>query len=587
MKKLFYYLSVAALLLAFNACNDDDGPQTPPPSGGEEAVEEIVKALESKPEVSQFVEILKSTDVADLEESELTVFAVKNQATAMAGGSRADALDATTIKRHIAIGSYTKAELTDGMELKSIDGGTLYITRDADDVFVNGVVIEELRGLSFSNDGLSNTGGNYLLDPTKGTPSLVKAGDGLFRQVALDEQGNQLAFLYCAEKDSAYKALELWLSERGATAKAIAGRGNKALPTGWVINENGTLSFSRSAARLFFGTSPEPRQKDTTILDTNRPNVQVWSWDEPVQYTVQQYNLKEDLKKNYKTVYNIKEGKVIQLADKTLPNIQLGNEGDASLALLSTSEPYSVSSMWEARTRSDYYTVSLETGERKLIAQADYSRFRLSPAGRYAYAYAETDSCWYTISLENGERHQLTTPQSFIAWDEENDTPDYPRAYGSAGWTDDDQAILIYDRYDLWSFDPLGQRAPQRLTTDGREKSIQYRLKQLDKEARTVATNKTQLLVGFNEKSKGYGYYEARLDKASAPKKLIAGDYMLSTIVKAQKADKVRPALRRPRFQEIGTGKPRRPSTSGLPVGYGRAGLLDLTRRTPAGRRDL
>ena len=107
MKKLFYYLSVAALLLAFNACNDDDGPQTPPPSGGEEAVEEIVKALESKPEVSQFVEILKSTDVADLEESELTVFAVKNQATAMAGGSRADALDATTIKRHIAIGSYT------------------------------------------------------------------------------------------------------------------------------------------------------------------------------------------------------------------------------------------------------------------------------------------------------------------------------------------------------------------------------------------------------------------------------------------------------------------------------------------------
>lgn len=142
MKKLFYYLSVAALLLAFNACSDDDGPQTPPPSKGEEAVEEIVKTLESKPEVSQFVEILKSTDVADLEESELTVFAVKNQATAMAGGSRADALDATTIKRHIAIGSYTKAELTDGMKLKSIDGGTLYITRDADDVFVNGVVIE-------------------------------------------------------------------------------------------------------------------------------------------------------------------------------------------------------------------------------------------------------------------------------------------------------------------------------------------------------------------------------------------------------------------------------------------------------------
>ena len=47
----------------------------------------------------------------------------------------------------------------------------------------------------------------------------------------------------------------------------------------------------------------------------------------------------------------------------------------------------------------------------------------------------------------------------------------------------------------------MGQRAPQRLTTDGREQGIQYRLKQLDKEARTVATDKPQLLVGFNEKS--------------------------------------------------------------------------------------
>ena len=433
--------------------------------------------------------------------------------------------------------AYQSGRKDSTLVVRSLDGKRDYrFARVSDYAFA-----EKSATLYFvtKGNGTDLEAGIYLLDPTKGTPSLVKAGDGLFRQVALDEQGNQLAFLYCAEKDSAYKALELWLSERGETAKAIAGRGNKALPAGWVINENGTLSFSRSAARLFFGTSPEPRQKDTTILDTNRPNVQVWSWDEPVQYTVQQYNLKEDLKKNYKAVYNIKEGKVIQLADKTLPNIQLGNEGDASLALLSTSEPYSVSSMWEARTRSDYYTISLETGERKPIAQADYSRFRLSPAGRYAYAYAETDSCWYTISLENGERHQLTTPQSFIAWDEENDTPDYPRAYGSAGWTDDDQAILIYDRYDLWSFDPLGQRAPQRLTTDGREQGIQYRLKQLDKEARTVVTDKPQLLVGFNEKSKGYGYYEARLDKASAPKKLIAGDYMLSTIEKAQKADKV------------------------------------------------
>ena len=61
----------------------------------------------------------------------------------------------------------------------------------------------------------------------------------------------------------------------------------------------------------------------------------------------------------------------------------LGDEGDAPLALLSTSRPYSLSSMWEGRTRSDYYTVSLEDGSRKLLASADYGRYRLSPQGKY------------------------------------------------------------------------------------------------------------------------------------------------------------------------------------------------------------
>ena len=136
------------------------------------------------------------------------------------------------------------------------------------------------------------------------------------------------------------------------------------------------LQFSKSASRLFFGTSPEPRQKDTTQLAENRPNVQVWSWDEPVQYTVQNYNKEKDLKKSYQAVYNLGNGSIFQLANEELPNIQLGNEGDAPLALLSTSRPYSLSSMWEARTRSDYYTVSLDNGERKQIAQADYGRFR-------------------------------------------------------------------------------------------------------------------------------------------------------------------------------------------------------------------
>lgn len=394
-------------------------------------------------------------------------------------------------------------------------------------------------GMLYYTSAAEGEAGIFTLNPEKGSPALIKEGKGVFKQTTFDEKGERLAFLYCADKDSSYKALSLWLSEHNTPAKEIATRGNKAFPAEWVINENGMLQFSKSASRLFFGTSPEPRQKDTTQLAENRPNVQVWSWDEPVQYTVQNYNKEKDLKKSYQAVYNLGNGSIFQLANEELPNIQLGNEGDAPLALLSTSRPYSLSSMWEARTRSDYYTVSLDNGERKQIAQADYGRFRLSPQGKYAYWYGETDSCWYTIALAEGKQYRLTTPESFPAWDEENDVPDYPYAHGAAGWTANDQNLLIYDRYDIWKFDPTAATPPINLTVNGRKEKLSYRLEQLDKEARFIDLGKPQLLKGFNEATKGYGFYNARLSAPAAPKTLLAGNYMLRSINKAKNTDDV------------------------------------------------
>ena len=394
-------------------------------------------------------------------------------------------------------------------------------------------------GMLYYTSAAEGEAGIFTLNPEKGSPALIKEGKGVFKQTTFDEKGERLAFLYCADKDSSYKALSLWLSEHNAPAKEIATRGNRAFPAEWVINENGMLQFSKSASRLFFGTSPEPRQKDTTQLAENRPNVQVWSWDEPVQYTVQNYNKEKDLKKSYQAVYNLGNGSIFQLANEELPNIQLGNEGDAALALLSTSRPYSLSSMWEARTRSDYYTVSLDNGERKQIAQADYGRFHLSPQGKYAYWYGETDSCWYTIALAEGKRYRLTSPESFPAWDEDNDVPNHPYAHGAAGWTANDQNLLIYDRYDIWKFDPTAATSPINLTVNGRKEKLSYRLEQLDKEARFIDLGKPQLLKGFNEATKGYGFYNARLSAPAAPKTLLAGNYMLRSINKAKNTDDV------------------------------------------------
>lgn len=139
MKTLAYYLLGIFSLCLLNACGDEDSPTPePPPSKGQEEVQKIVEVLESQPEISQFVDMLKQVDVADLNENQLTVFAVKNPNTA----SRAAQLDSASIRNHIAKGSYAKEDLTDGMTLTSISNETLYVTRSENDVLINGVKIE-------------------------------------------------------------------------------------------------------------------------------------------------------------------------------------------------------------------------------------------------------------------------------------------------------------------------------------------------------------------------------------------------------------------------------------------------------------
>lgn len=138
MKTLAYYLLGIFSLCLLNACGDEDSPTPePPPSKGQEEVQKIVEVLESQPEISQFVDMLKQVDVADLNENQLTVFAVKNPNTA----SRAAQLDSASIRNHIAKGSYAKEDLTDGMTLTSISNETLYVTRTGNDVLINGVNI--------------------------------------------------------------------------------------------------------------------------------------------------------------------------------------------------------------------------------------------------------------------------------------------------------------------------------------------------------------------------------------------------------------------------------------------------------------
>jgi hypothetical protein len=66
--------------------------------------------------------------------------------------------------------------------------------------------------------------------------------------------------------------------------------------------------------------------------------------------------------------------------------------------------------------------------------------------------------------MSDGRRAWITDPRTVRAAVEDDDHPSPPPAYGYGGWTPGDRAVLVYDRYDVWSVAPDGDRAPVALT---------------------------------------------------------------------------------------------------------------------------
>ena len=145
MKKLFMYVAGFILLTAFPACSDDDSEQTNenPVSEEQQAIDDMVEALETQPDLSDFKNWLSVVDMSGVDGAQFTAFAPKNgTGNGTAEFSRAETLTEETIGRHVVVGNYTKDQLIEGLVLKSVNGENVYVTRDGDNVRVNGIVIE-------------------------------------------------------------------------------------------------------------------------------------------------------------------------------------------------------------------------------------------------------------------------------------------------------------------------------------------------------------------------------------------------------------------------------------------------------------
>ncbi|WP_442591607.1 S9 family peptidase [Pedobacter sp. AW31-3R] len=386
--------------------------------------------------------------------------------------------------------------------------------------------------------------GVFLLQTEKGTLKSLVTTKGNFKDFVFDEDGEQVAFLgeTSPEKEEIKDYSIYFNSLTLDTAQILVDREIEGMPAKWSVSGDGKLKFSKDGNKLFFGIAPVKTAKDTTLVDFENAKLDIWGYKDDYLQPMQLRNLEKELKRSYLTVIDIfsSDPKIVPLADLKLPEAMPLKEGDANLVLAGTDYGNRIQAQWNAGTLRDYYIVDTKTGIRKKILSGINSYATDSPDGNYVLYFDKTKGFWYTYAIATGKITQLNTSNMVKFAEEDNDVPADASAYGVAGWTEDDKQVLLYDRYDIWSFSPDGKSEAKNLTNGfGRKNNLTFRYENLDPEARFLKKGEEMWLSTLNNLSKENGFYRTNAASTKNPEPVVMAKFKYSALIKAKLAEKL------------------------------------------------
>jgi len=185
------------------------------------------------------------------------------------------------------------------------------------------------------------------------------------------------------------------------------------------------------------------------------------------------------------------------------------------------------------RPAADIYLVDIETGARTKVKDAiDDQTLQPSPGGRYLL-YLQADQYW-TIDTATRATVNISKAAATSFINRESDaTVKQKPSFGVAGWTKNDEAVVLYDKLDAWRVAANGAGASR--LTDGSTEQLRHRYVRLDPDEEWIDAGQPIHFSLFGIWSKRSGY--ARLDPgAGATTPLRVEDKSITGLAKAKDA---------------------------------------------------
>jgi dipeptidyl aminopeptidase/acylaminoacyl peptidase len=381
--------------------------------------------------------------------------------------------------------------------------------------------------------------GIYVYDVKANNSKLISTGKGIYKNLTFDEKASQLAFTASKSAEKApIKIHDLYYYNfKTDTATILVSASTSGMPSKSSVSENGRVYFSKNSNRLFFGTALSPIAKDTTIVDFEVAKLDIWNYKDQDLQPMQLTNLSRTLKESFLAMVDLKSNKFLQIANEQMSSAGLADQGNGDYAILSGDYGQRISVQWEGFSKRNAALINLNTGEKKTINDYERANYQISPKGKFVYWYNENTKKWMVYEIASSNKISLKLPENIKFYDEENDVPDEPNAYGAAGFTIDEKQFLIYDRYDIWSFDPISGIGKNITNGFGRKNNITFRYVNLNLEERGIATKGNILLNAFNNTTKQNGFYQKEMGKTTDPSLLIMANNSYSRPQKAKNTD--------------------------------------------------
>lgn len=297
------------------------------------------------------------------------------------------------------------------------------------------------------------------------------------------------------------------------------------------VNGGISLKISNDGEKVFFGI----KEEKGTIINDNI--VQIWNADDHWIYP--------DIKKNdwgngdKIGLWYPKSKRFYQITTKQQPISFLAGKERYAI----TCNPMQVKKQGNMFEKTTFYITDLNTEKKQILLNdqsSDMTKTFASPDGKYI-TYFKNDN-WWIYEISTGLHINMTENQKVSFQESEDKYPGDSEPWGFAGWTFNDQSLLLYDQYDIWEIIP--HKSAIRLTK-GRESGIVFRLAINNNQFMSANFHGltslrlpeiNNILLEAKNPSTGFtGYY--LLNHKGGSQQLIYKNARVSTIIKADKKE--------------------------------------------------